>query len=108
MGQPAAAMLCPGWEWLRSLESVGLETVGLETVELETVELHDAPAIRLRVGDQEKDSSALSTGQKCTTVLPILLLEGGNPLLIDLDADLKPVAARYLDEARAQPLPKRA
>ena len=30
----------------------------------------------------------------------------GNPLEIDLDADLKPVAARYLDEGRAQALPK--
>jgi 2,3-bisphosphoglycerate-dependent phosphoglycerate mutase len=30
----------------------------------------------------------------------------GNPLLIDLGADLKPRAARYLDEARAQPLPE--
>ena len=29
----------------------------------------------------------------------------GNPLLIELDAQLKPVSARYLDEARAQPLP---
>ena len=29
----------------------------------------------------------------------------GNPLLITLDADLKPIAARYLDEARAEPLP---
>jgi 2,3-bisphosphoglycerate-dependent phosphoglycerate mutase len=29
----------------------------------------------------------------------------GNPLLIDLDADLKPTAARYLDEARAEKLP---
>jgi 2,3-bisphosphoglycerate-dependent phosphoglycerate mutase len=29
----------------------------------------------------------------------------GNPLLIELDAGLKPTAARYLDEARAQPLP---
>ena len=28
-----------------------------------------------------------------------------NPLLIDLDAELKPVAARYLDEARATALP---
>jgi 2,3-bisphosphoglycerate-dependent phosphoglycerate mutase len=31
----------------------------------------------------------------------------GNPLLIDLDAGLKPRAARYLDDARAQPLPQR-
>jgi 2,3-bisphosphoglycerate-dependent phosphoglycerate mutase len=29
----------------------------------------------------------------------------GNPLLIELSDDLKPRAARYLDEARAQPLP---
>jgi 2,3-bisphosphoglycerate-dependent phosphoglycerate mutase len=29
----------------------------------------------------------------------------GNPMLIEVDADLKPVSARYLDEARAQPLP---
>ena len=29
----------------------------------------------------------------------------GNPLLIDLDSALKPKAARYLDESRAQPLP---
>jgi len=30
----------------------------------------------------------------------------GNPLLIELDAALKPTAARYLDEARAQALPE--
>ena len=29
----------------------------------------------------------------------------GNPLLVELDPALTPVAARYLDEARAQPLP---
>ena len=56
-------------------------------VELETVELQDEPSIKLRVGGQEKDSTSLSTGQKCTTILPILLLEGGNPLLIDQPED---------------------
>jgi 2,3-bisphosphoglycerate-dependent phosphoglycerate mutase len=30
----------------------------------------------------------------------------GNPLVIDLDGALKPTGARYLDESRAQPLPK--
>jgi 2,3-bisphosphoglycerate-dependent phosphoglycerate mutase len=29
----------------------------------------------------------------------------GNPLLVDLDGALKPVAARYLDASRTQPLP---
>lgn len=32
----------------------------------------------------------------------------GNPLVIELDGDLKPRSARYLDEARAQPLPQAA
>ena len=30
----------------------------------------------------------------------------GNPLVIELDDDLKPVSARYLDAERAQPLPQ--
>ena len=30
----------------------------------------------------------------------------GNPLLVELDAGLKPVSARYLDEGRAQALPR--
>ena len=30
----------------------------------------------------------------------------GNPLLIDLDDNLKPTSAKYLDEARASPLPE--
>lgn len=29
----------------------------------------------------------------------------GNPLMIELDGDLKPVGARYLDDSRAHPLP---
>lgn len=32
----------------------------------------------------------------------------GNPLVIELDAALKPASARYLDEARANPLPEAA
>lgn len=32
----------------------------------------------------------------------------GNPLVIELDENLKPRSARYLDEERAQPLPKAA
>jgi 2,3-bisphosphoglycerate-dependent phosphoglycerate mutase len=32
----------------------------------------------------------------------------GNPLVVELDCDLKPAAARYLDEARAQALPAMA
>lgn len=55
--------------------------------EVDTVELHDRPTITLLDGADYKDSSALSTGQKCTTILPILLLESASPLLIDQPED---------------------
>ena len=62
--------------------------VGTKRVfDIEIVELLDLPRIELLDGDTYKDSTALSTGQKCTTILPILLLESENPLLIDQPED---------------------
>ena len=55
--------------------------------DLETAELSDAPSIELRTGNQYKPSSSLSTGQKCTTILPILLLDSTKPLLVDQPED---------------------
>ena len=37
--------------------------------------------------------------------IPGLEIPTGNPLVIELDQALRPTAARYLDEARAQALP---
>ena len=47
----------------------------------------DLPRIELKDGQEYKDSAALSTGQKCTTILPILLLDSHNPLLVDQPED---------------------
>ncbi len=58
-----------------------------ELFAIEAVELRDRPILELKDGDDYKDSSALSTGQKCTTVLPILLVESEHPLLIDQPED---------------------
>lgn len=55
--------------------------------DLETVELMDLPRIELKDGEEYKDSGALSTGQKCTAILPILLLDSDNPLLVDQPED---------------------
>ena len=55
--------------------------------ELETIELLDLPRIELRDGDTYKDSLSLSTGQKCTAILPILLLDSDTPLLVDQPED---------------------
>lgn len=54
---------------------------------LEEVELPDMPKIELRDGETYKESGALSTGQKCTTILPILLLDSEHPLLVDQPED---------------------
>ncbi|HTR53652.1 MAG TPA: AAA family ATPase [Kofleriaceae bacterium] len=58
-----------------------------ELFAIETVELHDRPILELLDGEDYKDSSSLSTGQKCTTILPILLIESERPLLIDQPED---------------------
>jgi len=61
---------------------------GIQRVfDIEIVELLDLPRIELLDGDAYKDSTMLSTGQKCTTILPILLLESESPLLIDQPED---------------------
>ncbi len=54
---------------------------------LDTIEIGDKPTIELLDGREYKDSTTLSTGQKCTTILPILLLKGDNPLLVDQPED---------------------
>ena len=55
--------------------------------QLETVELVDLPCIELLDGGAYKDSLTLSTGQKCTAILPILLMDNENPLLVDQPED---------------------
>jgi len=54
---------------------------------IETVALDDRPCIELLDGDTFKESTRLSTGQRCTTILPILLAQSERPLLIDQPED---------------------
>jgi len=54
---------------------------------IETVALEDQPCIELLDGDTFKESRHLSTGQRCTTILPILLTQSERPLLIDQPED---------------------
>jgi ABC-type lipoprotein export system ATPase subunit len=56
-------------------------------LDIEAVELADLPKIELKDGEHYKDSTALSTGQKCTVILPVLLLDNDNPLLVDQPED---------------------
>lgn len=56
-------------------------------MELEIVEMDDLPRIDLNDNGVYKNSAELSTGQKCTAILPILLFDSINPLLIDQPED---------------------
>ncbi len=54
---------------------------------IEAVDLDDVPCIELLDGGVYKESAKLSTGQRCTTILPILLVQSERPLLIDQPED---------------------
>ncbi len=54
---------------------------------LETIDLEDEPQIELKDGPDYKSSAGLSTGQRCTVILPILLFESERPLLVDQPED---------------------
>lgn len=54
---------------------------------IESVALDDRPSIELLDGETFKESTRLSTGQRCTTILPILLTQSERPLLIDQPED---------------------
>lgn len=56
-------------------------------MELETVDMDDLPCIELLDNDVYKSSADISTGQKCTAILPILMFDSANPLLIDQPED---------------------
>ncbi len=80
------------------IEKVGINTNQAKTVverlkgkeilfDIQTVELLDEPLIQLLDGGIPKKSTELSKGQKCTAILPILLLQDTSPLLIDQPED---------------------
>jgi hypothetical protein len=50
-------------------------------------EVDDAAQFKLLVGPDYKDTTDLSTGQRCTTVLPVLLYHGERPVVIDQPED---------------------
>lgn len=55
--------------------------------DLEVIDMDDLPSIQLCDGGKYKGSHELSTGQKCTAILPILMFHSDNPLLVDQPED---------------------
>jgi energy-coupling factor transporter ATP-binding protein EcfA2 len=85
-GQPEAFEKL-GWDASRSQKVIAAlrNAGGFRAVEC--VEVDDLPRIELRDGSEYKDSARLSTGQRCTTILPIVLMQNDRPLLVDQPED---------------------
>ena len=56
-------------------------------MELEVIEKGDLPRIELNDNGTYKSSDNLSTGQKCTVILPILLFRSEDPIFVDQPED---------------------
>jgi ABC-type lipoprotein export system ATPase subunit len=56
-------------------------------MELQVLDMEDLPSIELCDNGIYKSTADLSTGQKCTAILPILMFDSANPLLIDQPED---------------------
>jgi len=50
---------------------------------IQQVKLPDLPQITLKVGEKEKNVADLSLGQRCTTLLSLIMIESTHPLIID-------------------------
>jgi ABC-type lipoprotein export system ATPase subunit len=55
--------------------------------DLEALDTDDAVEVQLLVGSEFKPTDKVSTGQKCSAILPLLLLDSEAPLLIDQPED---------------------
>lgn len=82
-----APMVRAGFDDSRARKILDALTADGRGYDIEAVDLDDLPKIELLDGDQYKDSPNLSTGQRCTTILPILLVQSDRPLLIDQPED---------------------
>ena len=56
-------------------------------MELQILDMDDLPNIELCDNGIYKSTADVSTGQKCTAILPILMFDSANPLLIDQPED---------------------
>lgn len=86
-GDAAALAKLSGLAMERCRRILGLLSGRKDLLELEALEVPDLVQVYLREGETEKAGAALSTGQRCTAVLPLLLAPAGGPLIIDQPED---------------------
>ncbi|OQY30824.1 MAG: DNA repair protein, partial [Spirochaetaceae bacterium 4572_59] len=87
----AEALIDNGWEITQSTANSMTKMSNLEILKMEELELPDIIKIELNVahGEQEhyRSLDKLSTGQQCTAILHLLLLQNKDPLIMDQPED---------------------
>ena len=86
-GDPKAFAVEADISLVRATAVIGALRHPEKIMELDTIDMDEMPTIELNDNGTYKNSDRLSTGQKCTAVLPILMFESVNPLIIDQPED---------------------
>lgn len=79
-----------GWGVTRAKAETICRMDSRQRLDLETVDLEDRPVLELNVahkGENYRPLERLSTGQQCTAILHVLLLDNPDPLIMDQPED---------------------
>jgi ABC-type lipoprotein export system ATPase subunit len=87
-GQSAQLSGATGIDEDRARRALAILADGKLPFNLEALDVDDAVVFALNVGNDEyRESDSLSQGQKCTTVLSLMLVDDNDPLVIDQPED---------------------
>lgn len=100
-------LLGKGWGLTSGLAEALTRLTPAQIYALEAIDLEDRVSLELNVshsGEQFRDLDRLSTGQQCTAILHLLLLDNPDPLIMDQPEDNLDnafIAERIVQELRA-------
>ena len=101
------ALLGKGWALTSGLAETLNRMMPAQLYALEAIDLEERVGLELNVahsGEQYRDLDRLSTGQQCTAILHLLLLDNPDPLIMDQPEDNLDnafIADRIVEELRA-------
>lgn len=101
------ALLAKGWGLTSGLAETLTKMTDGQLYELEGIDLQDRITLKLNVshaGEQYRPLDRLSTGQQCTAILHLLLLDNQDPLIMDQPEDNLDnafIAERIVQELRS-------
>lgn len=105
--QGKESLLAKGWGLTSGVADSLMRLAPAQLLELETIDLEDRVVLELNVaheGERFRPLNRLSTGQQCTAILHLLLLDNPDPLIMDQpedNLDNSFIAERIVEELRA-------